>query len=254
MKRLLIVLVYFVMCQAVYAQPPCTLQAGWVDWRPYQFEDKHLNLVGLDVELLNAVAGILGCDVSWAKQPWERLLLSVQGGSLDVMAGVSSTAERNIFGRYSKPYRLEERVLFILSKSAKKYNFTSLQDISNSNFLVGINRGAFNGDKFSSLMKNPDFKDRVQVVSNEIQNFDKLLLGNRIDGFITDKVSGVKILNKNKLNSVIKIHPMHIYATKIHYLFSKKTVNSEFVNKFNQALSEYLNSEDYKIINEKYLR
>jgi ABC-type amino acid transport substrate-binding protein len=65
-------------------------------WPPYQLRDSQTGqIVGFEVDLANAVAEKLGVRIEWNDVTFDNIILSVQGGQLDMgVSGFSVTPER----------------------------------------------------------------------------------------------------------------------------------------------------------------
>lgn len=98
---------------ASFAQCSRTLRYNLQDWRPYSFSPPKGSELGLDVEVLLAVAKEAQCQVEFTRPyPAARAFQMFRDGQLDVVTGLSHTAERAQFIRYTRPYRDEVIALF----------------------------------------------------------------------------------------------------------------------------------------------
>ncbi len=224
---------------------------GWDPWKPYQYLDNNKKLVGLDIKLIGSTIEHMGCEIKYVKIPWKRLLLSVKDGSIDFAAGVSKTNERSAWGYFSHTYRKSDIGLFILKEDKHKYPYDSLTTLfKNIRFSVGMLRGAYIGEEVKMLLNNPKTRESFELVSIETQNPKKLLV-NRIDGFLADKVTGRQYLRELEGLYMAVIHPMHVFSSDLHLLFSKQSTSQKLVDKFNKSLSVLQkNGAHQKIFNE----
>lgn len=72
---------------------------------PFAFVDGSGNLVGLEIDLGNAVCERLKVECEWQNVPWDGLFTSLDAGKFDaVMAGVTITEERKQRFAFSIPY------------------------------------------------------------------------------------------------------------------------------------------------------
>ncbi|MEU9796614.1 ABC transporter substrate-binding protein [Streptomyces sparsogenes] len=105
-----------------------TLRVGMSpDFPPMEYVDeKTKKVVGVDVELVNALAKQLGVKVQIIQQSFDQLLNSVQTGRVDlVMSGLSDTAERqktvdfvDYFGSQGRFYTLQSNAAKYTQPSA----------------------------------------------------------------------------------------------------------------------------------------
>ena len=75
----------------------------------------------------------------------------------------------------------------------------------------------------------------------------------RIDGFLSDPLSGTAGLRKEGLLEKVKIL-MQVYSDDIFVMFSKKSTSPEIVKAFNESLSELKKNGTYDQIINKYLK
>ncbi|WP_179393911.1 amino acid ABC transporter substrate-binding protein/permease [Lacticaseibacillus absianus] len=76
-----------------------------VTFAPFEFADKHNQYVGIDIDLLNAIAATEGFKVEWKPVGFNAAVQSLEAGQVDgVMAGMSITPERQAKFAMSDPY------------------------------------------------------------------------------------------------------------------------------------------------------
>lgn len=230
----------------------CELNASWEPWNPYQFKDKNGRITGLDNDLLMAVAKQANCTVKLNNTPWKRALQMLKEGKLDVTSGASKTQERAVYAFYSDPYRDEGIAVFLLNMNAERASFMDLNAMMSSDFSIGITRGYFYGDAFMTLAKKPQFNQKVSESSSDEKSLKKLKVG-RIDAILMDKYVGASLVKSEGLSADVTVHPMPVHSDDIFFIFSKKSVSQDVVDRFNQALELIKASGEYDRIIESYL-
>ena len=66
-----------------------------VPYSPNEFKDSDGKIVGFDVDLMNAVASVLGVTAEYRESDFEKIIPSIQGGTYDVgMSSFTDTKER----------------------------------------------------------------------------------------------------------------------------------------------------------------
>lgn len=66
-----------------------------VPYSPNEFKDSDGKIVGFDVDLMNAVASVLGLTAEYRESDFEKIIPSIQGGTYDVgMSSFTDTKER----------------------------------------------------------------------------------------------------------------------------------------------------------------
>jgi polar amino acid transport system substrate-binding protein len=228
------------------------LSMGWEDWQPYQYKDSNQVVTGLDVELMQAIFKNIGYQISLAELPWKRHLNNVEQGRTDLAASASKTPEREQYAFFSDPYRTESAVMYIRKADAGKYEFDSLRGIIGTDFNLAVTRGYYYGEEFADLMKDPEFKKRVQEV-NDNQLAQRQLVRNRVDGFLEDPIAAAIELRIEGLLDKVSNH-MPIYSDDIYAMFSKKSTSPKLVEAFNNSLVELRTNGTYDRIMDKYLK
>ncbi len=213
------------------------ISVGWEAWEPYQYRDEKQQLVGLDVEMITAIAKDAGFGVLFKELPWKRILMYVQNGQLDLTAGVSRVPEKEKYADFTEPYRTESAVMYIRKGTAGNYPFADLREILNSSFQLGAEAEYYYGRQYAELMKNPEFEKHIQVVTRGELNYNKLLKG-RIDGFLVDPFAGAVYLKKNNLRDQIESHPMPVYSDSIYFMISKKTSSRDLTRRLNHSIKK----------------
>src|SRR5262245_21316825 len=91
---------------------PCRLTLGWDPAEPFQYRSAEGALAGLDIELVQAVAAAAHCELDFAEGRWVTLVLRLQRGDVDVLAGAMRTPARETYALFSEPYRNESIALY----------------------------------------------------------------------------------------------------------------------------------------------
>jgi len=226
---------------------------SWEEWAPFQYKDSSGQLTGLDVELMSAIMKNAGLTLNFKEMPWNRSLMELEKGNLDIAPGASKTAEREAYALFSMPYRKETAVLYVKKGTSGKYKFDNLSDIIGSDFQLGVVRGYYYGEAYDQLMKDPGFQKQVQDSSADKTNLNKLIKG-RINGFLMEPVAATALLKEEGLQNEVEIHPMTVYSDDIYVMFSKQSTSASDVSVFNKSLEELKASGVYQQIMDKYLK
>lgn len=81
-----------------------------------------------------------------------------------------------------------------------------------------------------------------------------MLLNGRIDGFLEDVVSGVHLVRQHKASDKIDIHPVIVHTADQYFMFSKKSVKPEIVDKINKSMDELKATGATDKIIDKYIK
>lgn len=252
MKKLLYVLAIFISILTTHVYAECTIRVGWEPWKPYQYKGSNGNFLGIDLEIVETALKEAGCKTDFRRIAWQRLLASIEYGSMDAAMGASKSSEREKYANFSIPYRDESYAFFVRKDDGIKYKITKLDDLVEKNLRFGIVTGYFYGEQFNQAMKNPQFKKLIEEVKDDNSNIKKLKNG-RIQGFFMDPYAGIVQLREMDLSNQIVNSSFAVTSGEIHTMFSKKSINPDVVKKFDDNLEKLKNSGRLAKIIQKYL-
>ncbi|WP_071131593.1 transporter substrate-binding domain-containing protein [Enterococcus timonensis] len=116
------------------------------DFAPFEFPmqvDGKNEIVGVDIDIAQAVADSLGVDLKIMQLDFDNLLPSMQAGKLDmVLAGISATEERQASADFSTPYFTPSQKVVINKKDLATY--TTPESLAGKN--VGAQKGSIQED------------------------------------------------------------------------------------------------------------
>ncbi len=250
---------YFTQCAEEMVDKE-SLLVDWYSLEPYQFSyitrSGSYGITGLDIELINAISSKINIGIQYTDSVWERVISNIQQGKSDMVAGVTYTDERAVFGNFSIPYRFAEISLFTLRSATKHLNFNNVNEflaqIRLLNFRLGITKKAVYGDTRTTDYLNQVSNNDIIIKYGSNTELFKGLLRNEIDGFLADRIAGVALALDYVERDQVEEVPTFI-KTPVHLMFSKKTVSPNLVARFNNSIKEFTNSDEYKKIVKKYI-
>lgn len=219
------------------------LTGGWYLWDPYQFvklRDGDQVLTGLDVETTRAIARAAGFAVDYSYRPWKQHIMQLRSGQADIASGATFSRERAEFAWFSRPYRQETNVLYLLRGKARDYRFATvagmLRNFRETGFRLGVVSGFTYADPaLNAFIADPANAGRIIHSENDYQNFRNLIEG-RIDGLLADRLVAATSAWRGGWRNIVEEHPLHI-TTDIRFMFSKLTVPPETVRLFDNAIA-----------------
>jgi len=205
---------------------------------PWYIKEANGNITGIDIELIRAILDNIGCSIKVIEQPWARQLLSSQKGKLDIILNASKKPEREKYAYFSDYYLKTVIVLYVRKGESQQYPIQTLSDITKIPFKLGVFRKAYYGKEYEELLKNPNFKSRLDTVTSHSQNPMKLQV-KRIDGYLasTHQFEDVFI---EMSNAISEIHQGMAPSSedKVYYMLSKKSTIPELVQAINQSMAQ----------------
>ncbi|MGX7202650.1 amino acid ABC transporter permease [Enterococcus plantarum] len=209
---------------------------------PFEFQDSNGEYVGIDVDLLHAIADDQDFKVNLKPLGFDSAIQAVQSKQVDGMiAGMGITDERKKSFDFSDPY-FDSGLQMAVKKGNDKIK--GYEDLKGKTVAakVGTESATFlekNQEKYGYTIKN--FDDATGLY--------QALENGEADAIFDDyPVLGYAITNGQKLHLVGKKETGSSYGFAV-----KKGQNKELIEKFNAGLKELKNSGKYDEIVGKYI-
>ncbi|MGY4042565.1 substrate-binding periplasmic protein [Aeromonas hydrophila] len=244
------VLLLWCLCCSAWAQE--SLLVGWSSWHPFSFRDEQQQLQGLDIDLLEAIFNRAGFHANYSEMPWARVLRELEFGTIQLTMSANQTAERDLYARFTLPYRNEETVLLIRRQDKVRWQeITQLSDLlSRPDFTIGLLRDFDYGTDFRTFMQSPQMQQRL-LVRLKMEPLIKLLLAGRIQGVVMDPM-GLQQLNLAGLPLDQLTTLLDIQQTPVHLMLSRRTTTLQQLQRLDEAIRTLLQSPEYGQILARY--
>jgi polar amino acid transport system substrate-binding protein len=230
-----------------YFTPPArkVLRVGTSpDFPPFEFINETTNqIVGIDIDLVKAVARKLGYDVEIVSIDFEGLIPALQAGQIDLIAsGMTITEERAKVVDFSVPYWKADQALLVVAGSS--FRPKGLEDLVGKR--VGVQTGTTAQFLVEDFMNRTGAKIDVKTYTSYTLATKDLEAG-RLDVVIVDSPVA------STLAKMYRVEVSSIVETGEQYGFAVKKGNTALLNALNQALNEVLKSSEWENIIRKYL-
>lgn len=130
MKRLswiLVVVLVLAFSLSACAKPAVVKVATDATFNPFEYTDESGNLIGFDVDLMNAIAEKADIEFEWVNVPFDSVLAGLSECQYDAaIAAISITDERKASMLFSQPY-LDAGLIVVVNKETT--DITSLADL-----------------------------------------------------------------------------------------------------------------------------
>ncbi len=212
------------------------------EFMPFEFTDNNNNIIGYDIDVINAVGKAAGFEVKMHNQSFDTLIEGLESQKLDaVISGMTITEARRQKIDFSDPYYDAAQVIVVLKETQ---GYTKIGDIKGK--LVGVQLGTTGAGMAEEVMgaNNPDLKQFRKY--NEV--FTDLKLG-RIDAVVVDlpvaqayvrKLEGLRISSPS--------------MSEEQYGIAVRKGNKELLDKINAGLKKIRESGEYDKITEKWFQ
>ncbi|MFD1672531.1 amino acid ABC transporter substrate-binding protein/permease [Agrilactobacillus yilanensis] len=212
-----------------------------VTFPPFEFANDQNEYVGIDMDLIRAIAKDQGFKVQIKPLGFNAAVQALDSGQIDgVIAGMSITDERKAKFDFSKSY-FQSGVVMAVAQNSK---ITKLSQLKGQR--VAVKTGTAGADYANSIKAKYGFK--VVTFDDSNNMYQDVTTGNSVACFEDSPVMQYGIKQGTKLKIVTEP------AEKGDYGFAvKKGQNKELLAAFNTGLTNLRANGQYKKITEKYL-
>jgi polar amino acid transport system substrate-binding protein len=139
---------------------------------PLNMKDKRGEIVGLEVDLVEALAHSMGLEVRFVAKPFAELLPALEQGEVDlVISGMTITPERNARVAFAGPYFITGKSVLSKSETLANVDSTTVLDDPSRRYaaLAGSTSEDFVKDLLpqAKLVTTPDYDTAVQMVIDD---------------------------------------------------------------------------------------
>lgn len=210
---------------------------------PFEFTDASNKFVGIDVEILEAIAADQGFEYELNSLGFDAALLAVEAGQADgVIAGMSITDERKAKFDFSEAYYEADVTMAVAEGS----DIASYEDLAGKT--VAVKTGTNGADFAKSIAEQYGFT--VTEFSDSPTMYQDVIVGNTVACFEDYPVMAYNIQQGAKLQI-----PGDIKEAGSSYGFAvSKGKNAELLEMFNKGLANIKENGTYDKIVEKYTK
>jgi len=231
MRKLLLLLGWLALMVPASAQDR-PLRVGWEEFPPIQISDTG-DRPGIDIELVRLLLKDAGYAIQLRKMPWNRVLVQMEHGDLDIALAASVTDERRSYAEWTDSYRTERTVLWGLTGGAPKVD--NLRSLLGTKVRIGYLRGSVFSGEFEELAKDRQFQSLLVPV-NAMKPALAMLRAGRLEYILEDLSTFANLLARSPGAPVEQVATINL--DKLHFMVSKKTIerDPEIVTRLNAAL------------------
>ncbi|MBU2510354.1 transporter substrate-binding domain-containing protein [bacterium] len=224
-----------------------TIKIGTDRWPPHE-DIFNQEAPGFCTEVTRAVFKTMNVEISITQYPWARAVNLVFSGMNDALFCALHSEERESFCFFPEEALTSLKyLLFINKERSDELVFNTYDDLVGKR--IGLVRAFAYPKEFMDFVKENSF---VQEVESDDMNFKKLIT-RRIEYTIADYANGALLIKKLELQGrIIPLFDNVIHEAKLYLIFSKKTVEPGFVDRFSKSLAEYKKGDEYWQIRRKY--
>ena len=212
-------------------------------YAPFESQNEKGEIVGFDIDIVNAVAKQAGIEVKFVNTPWEGIFNALNQGDRDLLvSSITITDERKQTMDFSDPY-FDANQLIAVPNDSKVTRFDDLKSLK-----VGVQTGT-TGDEAVAKLQGKSSTNIKRFESTPLAL--KELEGGGVNAVVAD--NGV-VINYVANNAGAKFKTVSDAAfVPEHYGIAVKKGNAELLAKLNQGLAAIKADGTYERIRAKYL-
>jgi len=208
--------------------------SGGENFAPYHLVQDG-ELTGFDVDLLKAVARVMGMPIDLQLGPWSEVRQQLDRGDLDLLVGMSYSVERTEKYRFSTPFLALHYKMFILDD---KHGIRTESDLQGQR--IAVQRGGVMAEYVVSrgYSLHP-------IIFNSAAEGLRLLDNGQCDCCLLPEFRGLYVSQNMGLHNVIRVgEPIHPTS----YGFAVHPHAADLVPRLNQGLAILQSSGEYEQI------
>lgn len=213
-------------------------------FRPFEYTDENGEFVGIDVDIIKAVAANQGFNIEIQSLGWDAAVTAVQAGQADaLLAGASITKERKDSGWiFSDSYYDSYQVFAVKADSG----IESLDDLKGKTIAV---KNATAGANYAEELKDK-YGFKIDTYEDSPTMYQAVVLG-QADACVEDKPIMADNIKTGGLDLTIVESTASEVAPYGFAIMNKD--NQELLDMFNKGLQEIKDNGTYDEILNKYL-
>lgn len=188
----LLCVIFVVVCAAPAATDTRVIRAsGDSDYPPYEFNDENGTPSGFNVDIMNAVAGVMGLTVDIRLGPWNTVRPSLEQGEIDMLLGMYYSRERDRLVDFSQPYLTVYHSMFVRKDS----KIRDIGDLKDKTVIVE------EGDIMDDYVRRNDLAGDIVTAESQAEAL-RLLASGKYDCFLGSKLHGLSLIGEYRLDNI----------------------------------------------------
>ena len=211
-------------------------------YAPFESQNEKGEIVGFDIEVVQAVAKKAGFEVKFVNTPWEGIFNALGQGDRDmIVSAVTITAERQGTMDFSDPY-FDAQQLIAVKESSKVTRFADLKKLK-----VGVQTGTTGDEAVTKLLgKNSRAITRFESTPLALKELES----GGVDAVVADNGVVVHYVANNPGGKFKVVADKEFVPEQ--YGIALKKGNTELQAKINKGLADIRADGTYAAIYTKY--
>lgn len=195
---------------------------------PFESVDDKGNIVGIDLDVIQAIADEMNFEVEWQNTGWEAVFQTVKNSEADIGAsGITVTDERKETYDFTEPY-YESQLLIVVKEDS---NIKSLTELKDKKISVQINT---TGHMAAKKLQG-DASTNIMAFESQPIAIQEMLNGN-VDATIGDNAVVYEYMKANPKAKIKVVNDDNF--EKEYYGFIVRKGNEELLSLLNEGLQK----------------
>jgi len=235
--------ILWIMAGLVFAEPPVFDKIitfyGDQDYPPYEFVDENGDSAGFNVDLIQAVALVMGMKVQFHMAPWTQVVSAMFNGDSNTVTSMFHSGLRENKMDFTVPHSLVNHAIFVRNRSP----IQSLQDCAGKAILVQKD------DIMHEMVLRTRLSETVLAVVNQKDALRLLSTRMDYDCAILARVQAEYYIHKLGIDNILAVGPP---LEPQKYCFAVPKGNPELLSMLNEGLNVVRSTGRYDDIREKW--
>lgn len=205
---------------------------------PYEFFENG-KPTGFDIELMQAVADVMGFEVEFRLGPWVDVRQGLEQGAVDAIAGMFYSVDRSSLVDFSVPHTMVTSGIFV----RKGATIRSYADIQGKEVIVQ------QGDIIHDSLKRNGLASRIVTVTDVGQAVKLLASGKHDCAILPSRLQGEHFIETFRLSN---LRVINTDQPQLQYCFAVRKDNQQLLYKLDEGLKILKVNGKYREIYEKW--
>lgn len=210
-----------------------TLLVRVTGYPPFYFQDEEGRWIGIEIEVLTAVANEAGYKLEFIDLPWTRAIHYLKEGRADIMLALTKTDEREEFIDYIGISRFEQ-VGLIVRKENLNLKIKNLDDLTTFDKRFGMQKDTHFPYITERLKNDAEFAKSFELVTDHQHNINKTN-GRRILGFFEEISYALYKIETDREYKNLAVHSFTLSEPRPVYIGVSKKTDISIRNNLRQA-------------------
>lgn len=212
----------------------------YAKWNPFEYMENG-EIVGFDIDLLNAIANDAGFKVKLMDSGWDGVFQSLKNGNADMaISGITITDKRKETYDFSTPYYISRQGILVKNDSTIQTGKDLLEK------KVAVEAGSTGETYIEKLMG----KDNTNIKREKAEIIYQDVIVGSVSAGISDSTRMEKFLENNPDSGLRGLYDDTVFPPEYFGLMFPK--NSDLKDKVNMSLEHLYQNGKYKEIYEKW--